>query len=130
MSITVEVTNTTNPITVEVAGTTVSVPAATKTVTVNNSALAAQTAETMQITPSGSLTATNVQAAIDELAGNDFRSTDQPSGSQVAEGDTWYDTDDDQFYIYRETSNGVFQWVPIMVGSAGGDSDTMDAGSF
>ena len=76
------------------------------------------------------LSATNVKDAIAELAGESFKGTDQPSGSQVNEGDTWYDTDDNQLYLYRETSNGVFQWIPIMVGSAGGDSDTLDAGAF
>lgn len=132
MAITVEVTQTSNQITVETSGSTVSVPAATRTVSINNSTVPSVTndAATLPYTPTGSLTGETVQEAIDELAGNDFRSDNQPSGAQVAEGDTWYDTDDNQYKIYRETSSGVFQWVPIMVGSAGGDSDTMDAGAF
>jgi hypothetical protein len=48
----------------------------------------------------------------------------------VDEGDIWYDTDDNELKVYRETSTGVFQWVPIMVGAAGSDSDTVDAGAF
>ena len=52
------------------------------------------------------------------------------TGTTVQEGDTWYDTDDDQLKVYRETSSGTFQWVPIIVGAAGGDSDTVDAGSY
>ena len=80
--------------------------------------------------PTGALTATNVQAAIDQLAAQDFRSDSAPTGANLEEGDTWYDTDDNQLKVYRETSNGVFQWVPIIVGAAGDDSDTLDAGAF
>tara|TARA_R100000479_G_C6319564_1_gene177184 strand:+ start:92 stop:484 length:393 start_codon:yes stop_codon:yes gene_type:complete len=130
MSISVTVNKPGTSISVTTGATTVSTPADTRTVTVNNSALAAQTASTMQVTPSGTISSTTLQGAIDELAGDNFRSNDQPSGAQVEEGDTWYDLDDNQYKIYRETSSGVFQWVPIMVGSADGDSDTLDAGAF
>ena len=65
-----------------------------------------------------------------QLADQNFRSTSAPSGDRVEEGDTWYDTDDDQFKVYRETSSGNFAWVPIMVGNISPDSDTVDAGSF
>ena len=100
-------------------------------VSVNNTAIAsASSAASMAVTPVGSLTSTTLQGALEELANNDFRSTSAPSGAQVQEGDTWYDTDDNQYKIYRETSSGVFQWVPIMVGSVDGDSDTLDAGAF
>lgn len=99
-------------------------------VTAANVSIAAASAEGMGIGNIPGLSATNVKDAIAELAGENFKGTDQPSGSQVNEGDTWYDTDDNQLYLYRETSNGVFQWIPIMVGSAGGDSDTLDAGAF
>lgn len=130
MSISVIVNKPGTSISVTTGATTVSTPAETRTVTVNNSALAAQTASTMQVTPSGTISSTTLQGAIDELAGDNFRSNDQPGGAQVEEGDTWYDLDDNQYKIYRETSSGVFQWVPIMVGSADGDSDTLDAGAF
>jgi len=65
-----------------------------------------------------------------ELADQNFRSASAPSGDRVEEGDTWYDTDDDQLKVYRETSSGVFAWVPIMVGNISADSDTVDAGSY
>ena len=65
-----------------------------------------------------------------QLADQDFRGANAPTGSNIQEGDTWYDTDDEQFKVYRETSSGTFQWVPIIVGAAGGDSDTIDAGSY
>ena len=44
--------------------------------------------------------------------------------------DTWYDIDDNQLKVYRETSSGVFEWVPIMIGNISDDSDTLDAGAF
>jgi len=78
----------------------------------------------------GPITATNVQGAIEQLADQNFRQAAAPTGATVSEGDTWYDTDDDEFKVYRETSTGVFQWVPIMLGTPPGDSDIVDAGAF
>ena len=100
------------------------------TITAQGIALANTNATGMGITSISGLSATNVQDAIEELAGNAFQQDNTPTGSQVNEGDTWYDTDDNQYKIYRETSSGVFQWVPIIVGSAEDDSDTLDAGAF
>jgi len=130
MAITVTVNKPGPKVTVNSTGRSVTPTVPTKVISVNNAVLAAQTANSMKIDPKHGLQATTLQDAIDELAGNNFRSDDKPTGAQVAEGDTWYDTDDNQYKIYRETSSGVFQWVPIMVGSASGDSDTMDAGAF
>jgi hypothetical protein len=102
------------------------------TVSVNNMALPAQfqDAANIAITPYNTITSTNLQGALEQLADQNFRGTSAPTGSTVQEGDTWYDTDDDQLKVYRETSSGTFQWVPIIVGAAGGDSDTVDAGSY
>ena len=88
------------------------------------------TAANVTVVPYGTITTTNLRDALKELADQDFRGTSTPSGSYISEGDTWYDTDDDQFKVYRETSTGTFQWVPIIVGAAAGDSDTVDAGSY
>ena len=108
----------------------IAVTGTTTTITASGIALANTEASGMGISTITGLSATNVQAAIEELAGNDFRQDTTPTGSQVSEGDTWYDTDDNQLKVYRETSSGVFQWAPIMVGGAEGDSDTLDAGSY
>ena len=78
----------------------------------------------------GSITATNVQDAIEQLADQSFRQAAAPTGATVSEGDTWYDTDDDEFKVYREISTGVFAWAPIMIGTPPGDSDIVDAGAF
>ena len=82
------------------------------------------------VSPYNTITSTNLQTVLQGLADQDFRGSTAPTGSTVSEGDTWYDTDDEQFKVYRETSTGTFQWVPIIVGAAAGDSDTVDAGSF
>ena len=77
-------------------------------------------------TPSGRLESTNVQAALDELAGDYFVQAGTPSGSQLNEGDLWYDTDDDELKVYRGTT-----WQTLA--GAGGDAETMltlDGGSF
>ena len=59
-------------------------------------------------------------------------STSAPSASttNLAEGDLFYDTDDNQLKIYREITSGNFEFVPIMIGNNSADSDTVDAGSF
>ena len=88
------------------------------------------TSSNVTVVPYNTITATNLTDALKQLADQDFRSASAPTGSTVQEGDTWYDTDDDQLKVYRETSTGTFQWVPIIVGASGGDSDTVDAGSY
>ena len=100
--------------------------------TVNNFAIPANymDAENVAFVAHGTITADNVSDALKQLADQDFRTTDTPTGSNIEEGDTWYDVDDNQLKVYRETSSGVFEWVPIIVGAASDDSDTLDAGAF
>ena len=103
------------------------------TVTVNNLALPSSvptSATVVSFTPYNTITATTVEVALQQLADQNFRSASAPSGANVGEGDIWYDTDDDQLKVYRETSSGTFAFVPIMVGNISSDSDTVDAGSY
>jgi len=99
-------------------------------------AISESNASQISIQPHGSITAGTVQGALEQLADQNFRSDTAPTGTIVAgvstlsEGDTWYDTNDEQFKVYRETSSGVYEWVPIIVGDSSGDSDTLDAGAF
>ena len=86
-------------------------------------------ASNVTVTPYHTITSSTLQDALEELADQDFRGTSTPT-TNVQEGDTWYDTDDDQLKVYRETSTGNFAWVPIMVGNISPDSDTIDAGSY
>lgn len=58
-----------------------------------------------------------------------FRTATTPTGI-IEEGHLWYDTVNNQLKVYRETSVGVFEWVPIMIGNISIDSDTTDAGAF
>ena len=102
------------------------------TLTVNNFALptAFVDASDVTVSPHGTVTANNLQNALEQLADQDFRTDDAPTGSNVEEGDTWYDTNDNQLKVYRETSTGNFEFVPIMIGNDSPDSDTLDAGAF
>ena len=102
----------------------------TTTVTAATVAIGNTNASYMSISSVDGLTSSNVQDALAELAGDDFRQSTTPTSSQVSEGDTWYDTDANQLKLYRETSTGVFEWVPIMIGNDSPDSDTLDAGAF
>ena len=100
--------------------------------TVNNFAIPAQFMDSANVSfdGHGTITADNVRDALQQLADQDFRTTETPTGPNIEEGDTWYDIDDNQLKVYRETSSGVFEWVPIMVGNISEDSDTLDAGAF
>ena len=104
------------------------------TVEINNLAIPATTSDAngVAFNPHGTVTATNVQDALQQLADQQFRGTTPPADgtTNLEEGDLFYDTDDNQIKVYRETSNGVFEFVPIIVGDASGDSDTLDAGAF
>ena len=51
-----------------------------------------------------------------------------PSGTNVEQGDFWYETDTETLHVYREVSSGVFDWVPILLSTS--DSDTIDGGSY
>ena len=116
--------------------TTLNIVPSVTTVEAKGLAIALATSAAVGVTPYGSITATNVQDALNQLADQNFRSATAPTGSVIAgtstlaEGDTWYDTNDEQFKVYRETSTGTFEFVPIIVGDSSGDSDTLDAGAF
>ena len=113
---------------------TIDITAEATTLSVNNFAIPINfmDADNVVFTPHNTLTANNVSDALKQLADQQFRGTTPPADgtANLEEGDLFYDTDDDQLKVYRETSSGVFQFVPIIVGDASGDSDTLDAGAF
>lgn len=88
-------------------------------------------ASNVSITPTGSITETNLQGALEDLAAQKFI---QPSSSipsyNVNEGAFWYQTDTNSLFIYREVAPGTVEWVPIIIGNISVDSDTIDAGAF
>ena len=98
-------------------------------VEVNNFVLPIQYQDAVNtvVVPHGTITATNVQDALKQLADQDFRSNDTPTGTNVSEGDTWYDLDDNTMKVYREISSGVFAWTNVVVAET---NDTLDAGAF
>ena len=107
--------------------TTLNIVPAVTTVEAKGLAIALSDSAAMGVTPYGSITATNVQAALNQLADQDFRSNDTPTGTNVSEGDTWYDLDDNTMKVYREISSGVFAWTNVVVAET---NDTLDAGAF
>lgn len=131
MATSIAVTETVTSIDATGTSTSISITDNTSSVTAYNTALPGATpASTVTVAPYGPITATNIQAAIEQLADQNFRQDAAPTGATVSEGDTWYDTDDDEFKVYREISTGVFAWAPIMIGTPPGDSDIVDAGAF
>ena len=54
------------------------------------------------------LSAGNVAAALTELAGDSIAQASAPS-SGVSEGDVWYDTDDDKYYVRKNSA-----WVEVL----------------
>ena len=91
-----------------------------------STSLGSQEASAINYSPTGRMAATTVQGALDEIAGDYFVQAGTPSGSQLNEGDLWYDTDDDEIKVYREST-----WQTLA--GAGGTAETMltlDGGSF
>jgi len=82
----------------------------------------------ISVTPYSTITATDLQGALEQLADEKFIQTTTPS-SNIDGGDFWYNTDTETLYVYREI-NGVFNWVPVITGDSGADSNTIDAGSY
>lgn len=123
--------------TIKITPQTTSLNATAQTTTLTiSSAIGGSVSDASGITlssPVGTLTGqSNVEGALNFLANQFFVSTTAPTANttNLAEGDLYYDTDDNQLKIYRETSSGNFEFVPIMIGNDSADSDTVDAGSF
>jgi hypothetical protein len=80
------------------------------------------------------ISATDVQTAIEQLADQFYRSTGAPSGTNLAEGDLWYDTANEELRVYREISAGTYEWQALVAGGyvAGETSlmDKLDGGYF
>ncbi len=123
----VAISETVTTVTVAEDTTTINIAPTITTVEAKGLAISLANAAALPVTPYGTVTATNVQDALQQLADQDFRSTSQPTGTNVQEGDTWYDTDDNIMKVYREISSGVFAWTNLVVAET---DDTLDAGAF
>lgn len=115
----------TSEVTVEGDSSSISV-APTVTEVTANLALVDVGAASVSIVPTGPITATNIQDAIAQLADQNFRGDSAPTGANVEVGDTWYDQDDNIFYVYR-TVDGVTDWVPLLTTDT---PDETDGGAF
>jgi len=74
---------------------------------------------------------TTVEGALNFLANQFYVATTAPTAgtTDLAEGDLFYDTDDNQLKVYRDV-DGTATFVPIMIGNDSANSDTIDAGAF
>ena len=124
---TLSVSETVTTVTVAEDSTTINIAPTVTTVEAKGLAVSLANAAALPVTPYGTVTATNVQDALQQLADQYFRSTSQPTGTNVSEGDTWYDTDDNIMKVYREISSGVFAWTNLVVAET---DETLDAGAF
>lgn len=63
--------------------------------------------------------------ALKVLADQSFRGSSTPT-TNVEEGDTWYDTLNNIFYVYR-TINGITDWYPLLATQV---DSRLDGGAF
>ena len=133
MTITVTVTESPTYITIDEANSTVTLNQSDNPITVTTSSdltLQAGSAGDIVYTATGSLAGGNIQDALADLADQFYRQSATPSGSNLAEGDLWYNTSSEELFVYRQVSGG-YEWHTIA--SAGGSSPTsftLDGGSF
>jgi hypothetical protein len=133
MAITVTITESPIYITVDETNNTVTLDQSDNPITITTSSdltLQASLAEYVTYTQTGSLAGGNVQDALGDLADQFFRQSSTPSGSNLAEGDLWYNTSTEDLSVYRQVSGG-YEWHTIA--AAGGSSPTsftLDGGSF
>tara|TARA_R110002020_G_scaffold344697_2_gene558847 strand:+ start:3040 stop:3441 length:402 start_codon:yes stop_codon:yes gene_type:complete len=133
MTITVTVTESPTYITVDESSSTITLNQSDNPITVTTSSdltLQAGIASDIVYTQTGSLAGGNLQDALGDLADQFYRQSSTPSGSNLAEGDLWYNTSSEELFVYRQVSGG-YEWHTIA--SAGGSSPTsftLDGGSF
>ena len=133
MAITVTVTETPVYVTVDETTNNVILNQSDNPITVSTTTdltLQAGNASEIAYLQTGSLAGGNVQDALADLADQFYRQASTPSGSNLAEGDLWYNTSSEELFVYRQVSGG-YEWHTIA--SAGGSSPTsftLDGGSF
>ena len=118
----VTVTDSSNSVIIDKADNPISVETTLTAVGVN--------ADNINVAAHGTIPQGTLQNALNVLADQNFRGTEAPSPgtANLEEGDLFYDTDDNQLKVYRETSPGTLEFVPLA--EATGTMDILDAGSF
>lgn len=130
MAITVTVNETPTYVTVNETNNSVILNQGDNPITVTTSLdLIAANADQINVSAIGNVIPEGTVAnALEVLADQFFRGDTAPTGSNLDEGDLWYDTNDDQLMVYRETSPSNFEFVPLA--SATGTMDNLDGGGF
>ena len=134
MAITVTISETLTTVTVDESQLTVVLNQSDNPITVSTTSdltLTASLAEDVTYSATTTLPGGNVQEALADLAEQFFKQSATPSGSNLEEGDLWYDTAEEELRVYREVSTSVYEWHTIA--AAGGStptSFTLDGGSF
>lgn len=125
IDVSIEVDTTTVTVTSEEA---VNVAIAPETTDISISVVPASTiASAIGSTAYGSITATNIQTALEQLADQFYRGSGTPSGTNLGEGDLWYDTANEELRVYREISSGSFAWIALVAGGyITGETSLMD----
>ncbi len=131
IDVSIEVDTTTVTVTSEEA---VNVAIAPETTDIALAVAPAANASQIGSTAYNTISATNVQTALEQLADQSYRGTGEPSGTNLGEGDLWYDTANEELKVYREISSGSFAWIALVAGGyvAGETSlmDKLDGGYF
>ena len=133
MAITVTITETPTYVTVDETQNTVTLNQSDNPITITTTSdltLQASSATDVTYTETTTLPGGNVQDALADLAEQFFKQSATPSGSNLEEGDLWYDTANEELFVYRQITGG-YEWH--VIASAGGSSATaftLDGGSF
>ena len=133
MSITVTISETLTTVTVDETQLQVVLNQSDNPITVSTTSdltLVASLAEDVTYSATTTLPGGNVQEALADLAEQFFKQSATPSGSNLEEGDLWYDTANEELFVYRQITGG-YEWH--VIASAGGSSATaftLDGGSF
>ena len=134
MTISVTIDETATYVTIDEVNNTITLDQSDNPITITTTTdvlLAASFASDVTYNETTTLPGGNVQEALADLAEQFFRQAATPSGSNLGEGDLWYDTANEELRVYREVSTSVYEWHTIA--AAGGTNPTMntlDGGSF
>jgi len=133
MAITVTITETPTYVTVDETQNTVTLNQSDNPITVTTTSdltLQASLATDITYTETTTLPGGNVQEALADLAEQFFKQSATPSGSNLEEGDLWYDTANEELFVYRQITGGYAWHVIASAGGSSATAFTLDGGSF
>ena len=134
MSITITISEVPIYVTIDEVQNTVTLDQSDNPITITTStdlSIPVSLADQVTYTATTTLPGGNVQEALADLAEQFYRQSATPSGSNLGEGDLWYDTANEELRVYRQVGVSSYEWHTIA--AAGGTNPTMntlDGGSF